>query len=75
MRHSLFHGLLYLILIVVQCGVRLGRKVYLVDLATAETRATYVAISNTVIGVAMLIGGLVGITADVLATHYLILFL
>jgi len=75
MSHPLFHGLLYLILIVVHSGVRLGRKVYLVDLATAETRASYVAISNTVIGVTMLIGGLVGIIADVLATHYLILFL
>ena len=75
MTHTLFHGLLYLILIIVHSGVRLGRKVYLVDLATAETRATYVAISNTVIGVAMLIGGLIGIIADVLATHYLILFL
>lgn len=73
--YSLFHALLYLILIVVHSGVRLGRKVYLVDLATAETRAAYVAVSNTVIGVAMLIGGLIGILADVWSLHYLILLL
>jgi hypothetical protein len=56
-------------------GVRLGRKVYLVDLATAETRATYVAISNTVIGIAMLIGGAIGLLADVFAVHYVVLCL
>ncbi|MBI1425026.1 MAG: MFS transporter [Gammaproteobacteria bacterium] len=72
---SLFHGVVYLVLITVHSGVRLGRKVYLVDLATAETRATYVAISNTVIGVAMLFGGLIGIIADVLSVQYLLLLL
>lgn len=70
-----FHGFLYMLLIIVHGGVRLGRKIYLVDLATLETRATYVAISNTVIGVAMLIGGLIGVIADILAIQYLILFL
>jgi len=45
-------------------GVRLGRKVYLVDLASTDTRATYVAVSNTAIGAAMLGGGLFGLLAD-----------
>lgn len=45
------------------------------ELASAETRATYVAISNTLIGVAMLFGAAIGIIADVLDIHYLILFL
>lgn len=71
----LFHAVLYLVLIIVHSGVRLGRKVYLVDLATADTRATYVAISNTVIGVAMLVGGLIGLIADLLSLHILILVL
>jgi hypothetical protein len=55
--------------------VRLGRKVYLVDLATAETRASYVAVSNTLIGVAMLFGGLIGILGDLLDTASVILVL
>jgi MFS family permease len=41
-------------------GVRIGRKTYLVDLANAENRASYVAISNTVIGVFVLAGGGLG---------------
>ena len=45
-------------------GVRLGRKIYLVDMADADNRAAYVAVSNTVIGVMMLVGGLVGLMGD-----------
>jgi hypothetical protein len=41
-------------------GVRIGRKTYLVDLANAGNRASYVAISNTVIGVFVLAGGGLG---------------
>jgi hypothetical protein len=73
--YPLTHALLFLALTVFHSGVRLGRKVYLVDLATAQTRATYVAISNTVIGIAMLFGGAIGILADVFAIHYVILCL
>jgi hypothetical protein len=73
--HPLFHALLFLALTVFHSGVRLGRKVYLVDLATADTRATYVAVSNTLIGIAMLLGGVMGIIADLLDIHHLILSL
>lgn len=75
MEQPITYAVLYLLLIVFHSGVRLGRKVYLVDMATAETRATYVAISNTVIGVFMLLGGLIGIVADLLDVHYVILLL
>lgn len=37
-------------------GARVGRKTYLVDLATAETRSSYTAVSNTVLGVFLLCG-------------------
>ncbi|MEX2525014.1 MAG: MFS transporter [Gammaproteobacteria bacterium] len=53
-------------------GVRLGRKVYIVDMSGSDTRATYVAVSNTVIGAAMLIGGGIGILADILDTSSVI---
>lgn len=56
-------------------GVRIGRKTYLIDLATAETRASYVAVSNTVIGVLILLGGLVGGLAQVFGVPYVILLL
>lgn len=42
-------------------GARLARKVYLVDMATSETRAQYVAVSNTTIGLALLLLGSVGL--------------
>lgn len=57
-------ALLFLLLNIMHGGVRLGRKVYLVDMATAENRAAYVAVSNTVIGVLMLLGGFVGLLGD-----------
>lgn len=56
-------------------AVRLGRKVYLVDMATADNRAKYVAVSNTVIGVAMLGGGIIGVLADVFSVQAVILLL
>lgn len=56
-------------------AVRLGRKVYLVDMANTANRAQYVAVSNTVIGVAMLFGGLIGVLADVFSAQMAILVL
>ena len=56
-------------------AVRLGRKVYLVDMASSDNRAQYVAVSNTVIGIAMLLGGVIGIVADVFDVQTVILLL
>jgi uncharacterized membrane protein len=58
-------GAAYGLITVCHGGVRLGRKAYLVDMATRETRARYVAVSNTVIGIVMLLGGLIGLLGDV----------
>lgn len=48
-------GLLF-ILMVAYHGVRLGRSTHLVDMATADKRAAYTALSNTVIGLILLSG-------------------
>jgi hypothetical protein len=56
-------ALFYLALIICHSGVRLGRKVYLVDMAGESNRAAMVAVSNTVIGLVMLAAGVVGIAA------------
>ena len=50
----------YFVLSVAHSGVRVGRKTYVVDLATGNQRTDYVAISNTVIGVLLLVVGSVG---------------
>ncbi|HAD25026.1 MAG TPA: MFS transporter, partial [Alphaproteobacteria bacterium] len=43
-------------------GVRIGRKTHIVDLAGGDRKAEYVAVSNTLIGILLLmIGGLVSI--------------
>jgi MFS family permease len=56
-------------------AVRLGRKVYLVDMANTDNRAQYVAVSNTVIGIAMLFGGIIGVIADMFNVQTVILIL
>ncbi|MDY7098928.1 MAG: MFS transporter [Pseudomonadota bacterium] len=47
-------------------GVRLGRSTHLVDMADEETRASYTAISNTIIGFALLAGSVFGVLAGYL---------
>ena len=73
--HGLVHAGAFLLLIVAHSGVRLGRKVYLVDMADQDNRATFVAVSNTVIGVAMLAGGLIGLLADLIGPADVVLVL
>jgi MFS family permease len=58
----------YFVLSVAHSGVRVGRKTYVVDLATGNQRTDYVAISNSVIGVLLLIVGSVGALAPLIST-------
>ncbi len=61
-----FLPLAYFILSVAHDGVRVGRKTYVVNLAPGNKRTDYVAISNTVIGVLLLLVGSVGALASVI---------
>lgn len=54
-------------------GVRAGRKLHLTDMAEDAFRARYTALSNTLIGLAILSGGLFGIAADVFGAHVVLL--
>ncbi|WP_439632594.1 MFS transporter [Glycocaulis sp.] len=56
-------------------GVRLGRSTYLVDLATEETRASYTAVSNTVIGALLLVMGAISGAAFSFGAVYALAFL
>lgn len=59
------YALVYALLVMIHAGVRLGRKTYLVDMAGADSRALYLALSNTLTGVLMLIvGGVIGLLAQ-----------
>jgi predicted MFS family arabinose efflux permease len=46
-------------------GVRSARKVHLVDMADEDRRAVYTALSNTIIGVVLIAGGVLGVISQV----------
>lgn len=56
----------YFVLSVAHSGVRVGRKTYVVDLATGNRRTDYVAISNSVIGLLLLVVGAIGALAPLI---------
>jgi hypothetical protein len=58
----------YFVLSVAHDGVRVGRKTYVVNLAGGNRRTDYVAISNTIIGVLLLLLGSIGLLVP-LITH------
>jgi len=55
-------ALLFILMVAYQ-GVRLGRSTHLVDMADTDKRAAYTALSNTIIGVLLIAGGVFGIVA------------
>lgn len=70
------YAVVYALLVIVHHGVRLGRKTYLVDMASQDNRALYVALSNTLTGVLMLfVGGIIGGLAQWLGSAALLLIL
>ncbi|MCJ8284034.1 MFS transporter [Halomonas sp.] len=70
------YALVYALLVIVHSGIRLGRKTYIVDMAGADNRALYVALSNTITGVLMLIvGAVIGALAQWLGAGPLLLVL
>lgn len=70
-----FLPLAYFTLSIAHSGVRVGRKTYVVDLATGNKRTDYVAISNTVIGVLLLLVGSVGALAPLVGNAGIIALL
>ncbi|MCC5831281.1 MAG: MFS transporter [Phycisphaeraceae bacterium] len=69
------YGLVFILLGLAQAGNRLGRKSYLLDGAPADDRPTYVAISNTLIGVFTLAGAGLGWIGQWLGLAWLIAIL
>lgn len=60
---SLLPPLLFVLMIAHQ-GVRLGRSVHVVDMADRDNRATYTALSNSMVGLILLAGGVFGVIAQ-----------
>lgn len=54
---DLLYPAAYLLLALAHTGARVGRKTYLVDLGEGDQRTNYVAVSNTAIGILLLVTG------------------
>jgi MFS family permease len=65
----------FFLLSIAHSGIRLGRKTYVIDMASGNRRTDYVAVSNTVIGVILLLGGLLAPLALVISPAGIILLL
>ncbi len=55
--------LLLFVLTIAHQGVRLGRSVHIIDMADLDNRATYTALSNSIVGIILLAGGVFGFIA------------
>ncbi len=58
--HAVWHAGVFFTLMVAHSGIRVGRKTFVVDLGGDDKRAHYVAVSNTVMGVLLLVVGSIG---------------
>ncbi|WP_378175549.1 MFS transporter [Aquimarina sp. SS2-1] len=65
----------FFILGIAHSGVRLGRKTYIIDMAKDNKRTDYVAISNTLIGIILLITGGISALASIISIEGVILVL
>jgi MFS family permease len=69
------YPLFFFLLMIAHSGVRLGRKTYVVDLASGNKRTDYVAVSNTVIGIVLLLAGSIGFLTEIVSISTVILIL
>ncbi len=67
--------LVYFLLSIAHQGVRVGRKTYVVDLAEGNKRTDYVSVSNTLIGIILLILGFTGALSSFVSVATIILIL
>ncbi len=67
--------LVYFLLSIAHQGVRVGRKTYVVDLAEGNKRTDYVSVSNTLIGIILLILGFTGALSSFVSVAAIILIL
>ena len=67
-----FLPLAYLILSVAHSGVRVARKTYIVDLAGGDKRTVYVSLSNSIIGIVLLLAGGIGVIAALVSVSAVI---
>nr|WP_210422697.1 MULTISPECIES: MFS transporter [unclassified Cryobacterium] len=72
---NLFFIAAYFALTLVHTGVRVGRKTYIVDMAEGDQRTAYVAVSNSALGVILLIVGGISSLLAVVGVVWALVFL
>lgn len=65
----------YFLLTLTHTGVRVGRKTYVVDMAEGDLRTTYVAVSNSAMGLILLLVGGISSAIATLGTEWALVFL
>jgi len=65
----------FFVLAIAHSGIRIGRKTYLLDMASGIRRTDYVAVSNSVIGLVLLLGGAIGLLAPIVGSGGMLLIL
>lgn len=65
----------YFVVTLIHTGVRVGRKTYIVDMAEGDRRTLYTAVSNSAMGVILLIVGGVSSLLAVVHVFWALLFL
>ncbi|WP_203141592.1 MFS transporter [Marinobacter mangrovi] len=75
LRSAWFYPLAFFILSIAHAGVRLGRKTYLVDMAGGNKRTDYTSVSNTVIGLLLLVTGGISALASLISPTAVIVLL
>lgn len=65
----------YFVLTLVHTGVRVARKTYVIDMAEGDMRTTYVAVSNSAMGLILLLVGALSSTLAALGITWSLLFL
>ena len=66
-------GILFFLIGLAHTGIRVGRKTFLVDHADSDNRARLVAVSNTLMGIVLLLSGSFGLLADSIGERFVIL--
>lgn len=65
----------YFALTLMHTGVRVGRKTYVVDMAEGDQRTTYVAVSNSAMGLILLVVGAITSLLAILHVYWALIFL
>lgn len=65
----------YFLVTMLHTGVRVGRKTYVIDMAEGDQRTTYVAVSNSAMGVILLVVGAISSAIAGLSVEWALLFL